>query len=253
MVAIRFTGTDALNVTGFVQRGCKAIVDWLNQDRFLIIPPSDKVADELSTIGVKVCAPLNTPAQRLFDPIPRPKTFTIGVYTPPHRQDFFNIPKVKQLLYKMKEVDYRAIFYHFFPLMEEFSFDGRYELRFGLKREDYEKTIADCSCLIRIPVHDANSISTAEFLMADRPVLSTNDFPHWPAMVSEKMTDDEIVAKILALKEAPPVDSAAQKYCRMMYDPGKWKEKLAKRCSRKWEGFEFDERREEVEVGAAAI
>jgi hypothetical protein len=240
-VVIRFTGTDALNVTGFVERGCTAIVTWLNQDRFLIIPPSEKVAEELRALGVNVVAPLNTPAQRVFDPIPRPKKFTIGVYMPPHRQDFFNIPKLTQVLYKMKDDEYRAIFYHFFPLMQEFGFDGPCELRFGLRRDQYEKTIADCSCLVRMPVHDANSISTAEFLMADRPVASINDFPRYPAMLNKKMTDDELAAVILSLKDAPPVNGEVREYCLSMYDPAKWQARLAKRCSQKWQGFKFDE------------
>lgn len=252
-VAIRFTGTDSLNVRGFVDRGCRAIVDWLNQDRFLIIPPSDKVADELKEIGVKVAKPLNTPAQRVFDPLPRPRGFVIGVYMPPHRQDFFNIPKVKQILYKLKDAKYWTIFYHFFPLMHEFTFDGPHEMRFGLKREEYEKTIKDCSCLIRMPVHDANSISTAEFLMADRPVISINDFPHWPAMVNKQMSDEEIGEVIMAQKDAPPVSAKAQEYCRTMYDPTKWADRLEKRCRQKWPGFKFEQRREKVEVGTVAV
>ena len=252
-VVIRFAGTDSLNVSGFVEKGCTAIVDWLNQDRFLIIPPSEKVAEELKAIGVNVVKPLNTPAQRLFEPLLKPKKFTVGVYMPPHRQDFFNIPKLKQALYTLKDKSYQCIFYHFFPLMADFTFDGPHALRFGLTREQYEKTIGDCSCLVRMPVHDANSISTAEFLMADRPVVSINDFPHWPAMVNKDMTDKEIGELILAQKDAKPVSSKAQEYCRTMYDPTRWRDRLEKRCRGKWEGFKFDERREEVEVGTATV
>lgn len=236
-VVIRFTGTDVLQLTEFVKTGCTAIIDWLKTDRFVLIPPSKEVGKELEALGLKLTAPLNTPAQRVFDPIPRPEKFTVGVYLPPHRQEFFNIPLLKGALGKMK--DYKAIFYHFLPLIEEFDFDGPHEKRFALKREEYEQTLADCSCLIRLPVHDANSISTAEFLMADRPVVSLQDFPEWPAMANKKMSEQELADIISAVRDAPPVPKATQKYAREAYDPKLWGARLQERVQATWPKFKL--------------
>lgn len=152
--------------------------------------------------------------------------------------DFFNLKLMDQ---SMERAGYPPMtFYHWLPLLEKIEYEGQRKLAYGLSREEYEQVLAESSCLIRMPFHDANSISAAEFLMSGRPVISNHDYPMWPKLLNESMSIDEIAEVFKSAMEKPiEVPQAVREFYRSAYDPKKFKERLADRVREKWDGFSW--------------
>lgn len=237
-VIMHWYGSDVVQVGQFHREGSTGILEWLKSDRFLHIAPSGPLRQELvETLGIETGEPINVPAEKVFGDIPLPSGFVIGCYMPPQRQKFFNLKVIDKAL--SPRDDLRIVFYHWLPLMEKLEYRGKNgEYRFGLSREEYEKTLADCSCLLRIPAHDADSISAAEFLMSGRPVVSNHDLPMWPRLVSEQMEAPALAEAVIMAKDIP-VSATVREFYRDRWDPAKFKARLVERCKTKWPEVEL--------------
>jgi len=234
-VIVQWMGVDVWQISRFFDVGERNVMEWLKSDRFAHIPPSDNSKKELSEwVGIESSEPLNIPAEKILTEVPKPSDFVVGSYLPPGRQKFFNIDMQQR---SVPKTDAKVIFYHWLPPMEKVIYEGHHELRYALSREEYEKTIADCSCLLRIPVRDVNSISAAEFLMSGRPVISNNDLPLWPRMLNEEMDAEAVTAVIKKVAEDGHVPAHVQEFYRNQYDPAKYVARLVERCQYKWKGF----------------
>jgi hypothetical protein len=106
-------------------------------------------------------------------------------------------------------------------------------------QEEYDKTIAECSCLLRVPEHDAISISVAEFLMSGRPVISNQALPHWKTLVKGDVTAEKIVKAIKKTQRNGTVPQETSDYYRDRYDPAKYKGRLEEAARSKWPEFTF--------------
>ena len=240
-VIVQWFGSDIMACRQFYQRGQRAMFDWLNTDRFVHVPPSDEADIEIETLlGVHTCGTAyDVPAQKVLEPIPLPEKFTVGIYMPPHRLDFFNYQAVSKAMADLPHI--KAIYYHWLPQVAELKPDGRYELRYGQTPEQYQQTIADVSCLIRVPMHDAISISVAEMLMSGRPVISNQNLPEWKTLVTNPVTPEKITKAVKKVKKDMVVPARTSEYYRDRYDPAKYRKRLEEAARTKWEGFSFDD------------
>jgi hypothetical protein len=239
-VILHWYGSDVIQICELYRQGSKGILEWLKGDRFLHISPSAPLREEMKeALGIETGEPLNVPAEKVIGDIPLPGKFVIACYMPPHsqRQKFFNIKIVEQSLADRSDLE--VMFYHWLPLMEKLEYKGlNATYRYGLSREEYERVLAEASCLLRIPAHDADSISAAEFLMSGRPVVSNRDLPMWPRMVNEQMEPKQVADAIVAALHIP-VPQKIREFYRDKWNPELFKARLQERCQAKWPGIEL--------------
>lgn len=263
-VIVQWFGSDVLSCKGFYDQGQREMFRQLSSDRYVNIPPTDIIKGEIETwLELETTEPLNVPAEEVFRPEdwagrPKPTKPQVAVYMPAGRQDFFRLPLIKQVVDKMPDV--RFLFYHWIPEIlkvevrtgpnptDKWSPDPS-DMLYGTTREDYHNVLGDSTCSLRIPIHDAHSITGAEFLMSGKPLISDRDMPRYPRQVRGKdITVDAVVRAIRRAIEHPEVDAAVSDYYRDRWDPSKYAERVAERCRTKWEGFEFGTER----VGAGS-
>lgn len=242
-VIVHWYGSDTLACKSFYDRGQRALFQELNSDRYVNVPCNDKIAGELKDwFGLEITEPLNVPAETVYLEMPKPLQFKIGVYMPCQRLDFFNAPLICEAL---APLEYQTIFYHWLPMTEDLPkifghhYGGWGDYRYALSREEYRKTIEDCSCLVRVPVHDAYSISTAEFLMAGRPVVSQMDTPLWPSLIEGDMTPVSLREAVLKAKDLA-VPKEVQMHYRDSWSPDLFKNRLLDRVHQKWPEFQWN-------------
>ena len=241
-VIIHWYGSDTLICREFYRRGARQFIEELKSDRFVNIPANDVLKKELKEwFDLDTTEPLNVPAETTYLEMEKPKEFTVGVYMPCERLDFFQMDAVCEAL---APLDAKTIFYHWLPMTQDMPklygqrYAGYAEYRYGLNRDEYRKTIADCSCLVRVPQHDAYSISGAEFLMAGRPVVSNQDYPLYPKLIEGEDTVDSLRAAVEKCRTLT-VDKEVQEYYRDRWSPDKFKGRLEERCREKWPELTF--------------
>lgn len=131
------------------------------------------------------------------------------------------------------------VFYNWLPPTQEIEYQATCQKRYALSPAEYDQVIADTSCLLRIPIHDAYSISAAEYLMSGRPVVSDRDLPHWPAWIKGKLTNKKVAAALTEARHDGDVPEDTVKFYQDMYDPALFKGRLEERCRQRWKGFRF--------------
>lgn len=238
-VIVHWYGSDVLMCRQWKQMGERHMFEWLKDSRFVHVPPSEPIRREIEEwLGLSTTEPLNVPAERVFDRMDKPEEFFIGCYMPPNRQDFFRMPILRGALPKVKDAN--VVLYHFLPPIPEILYSEQCEKHFAISREEYEAIVARMSCLVRIPHHDANSISAAEFLMAGRPVISDRDLPQWPAWIKGQVDEKKVIRAINQARRDGFVPPEVSAFYRDLYDPGKFKDRLEARCQERWGDFHFD-------------
>lgn len=240
-IVIHWVGSDTLAAKAFWDDGQRTLFKEFHSDRFLHIPSSEGLKKELKEwFGLDSTDPLDIPAEKVFQAMPKPEKYTVGFYLPPDRAEFYNYHIMEELTQKFPDRHYRVVFYHWLPLFHELKLAGPYSMRFAISREQYEQVIADCSCIVRIPKHDAVSISAGEFLMAGRPFISHHDIPLWPAKLkADDLTPEAINAAILNAAGLK-VPKKVQEYYRDAYDPAKYHNRVLARCLQQWPELEVD-------------
>lgn len=232
-VVVLWAGTDILQVKQFYLSGGKQMFKDFKGDQFCHIPEDEFQKDELlKGFGLESADPLPSPVSRLFEEMPQPENFTVGVYSPTARYDFYRLYDIAAAL---KQAECRGIFYHFLFDYAKLKLEANQEGRFAITRTEYEQVIADCSCAVRVPVHDGLSLGAAEFLMAGRPVISCHDMPRWPRLIrGTEVTPEKIAKAIRAIRDGSRVPSGVQQYYRDLFDPAKYGGRLQERLRTKW-------------------
>lgn len=252
-VIVQWFGSDVLTAKGFYDMGQREMFRQLNSDRFINIPPSEIIKHEIEEwLEVETTAVLNVPAEEVFTPgdwegyqmLDKPQ---VAIYMPPGRQDFFRLGLIKEAIPKIKA---DCLFYHWLPEMEPIKVQtgpnpedvwkpDEKHTSFSTTRERYREIIGQSACALRIPVHDANSITGAEFLMSGKPFVSDRDMPKYPRLIRGKVTPDRIARVVNKAIAHGTVDKSVQDFYRDQWNPLKYRARLEERCRTKWEGFSF--------------
>lgn len=262
-VVVHWVGSDILQMQNELKMGRKTFIEWLASPRFLHVAPSEDSFKELvyedGTPMFNMHGPLDVPAEHVIDPQPMPAEFRPAIYMPPDRQDFYGIKVMADVLPKM---GIKPIFYHWLPKVGELDYPAEHDEAYGLAREEYEERILKgASCLIRVPMHDANSISVGEFFMAGKPVVTNQNLPMWKFGCDAPLYRREVdggymftdnahtlfekeVKRIKDLCEngKSPVPQKTQDFYRDMYDPAKYPQKLNEFAAKQagWEGVRLE-------------
>lgn len=251
-IIIQWVGTDILVVKEAYEKGHKAILEWLKSDRFLHVAPTKEAVQELEWTGLKMYGPIDVPAEKIIEPQPMPDKIRLAIYIPPDHQDFYGIKLISEVLPTFKK-EIEVVFYHWLPATHKIRYGHRCETHYALSREEYEeKILKGCSALVRIPVHDAGSISVGEFFMAGKPVITNQNLPHWSHGVKGnlyiedkgdfKLTKSagikfrkEVQEILDLLKNAKePVPQKTMDHYRRVYDPATYAATLSEYTQDQW-------------------
>jgi len=130
----------------------------------------------------------------------------------------------------------KFIFYHWLfksPDMLNVPIEPNIEYRYACNREEYEQVIKDSACLLRIPTTEGMSGGAAEFLMANRPVLSCHDMPKYPAILKPNdLTVDAIKEVLSTISYEVPEETRA--HLTNLFDMDKFRGRLNARIAPKW-------------------
>lgn len=252
-IVILWGGSDVLQMESFKQRcgryEAKIFRELRDEERFCHIPVSLELGRQLAEkFNFKPLQRLATPAQKVFERMPMPEQNTIGVYLPTYRATLHRLPQIVDLALAMPDTKF-ILFHWFFPVADDsgnipdISQIANIETRFTLPRDGYEKTIGDCSALLRIPRNDGLSGTAADFVMAGRPVMSSNKIPGFSRVVTNDELDEGISAADLAGKVGKfpqeVSDVVRDDYCEM-FSPEKYKDRFEKIVQKQWPDFKVE-------------
>lgn len=240
-IIMLWAGSDVYQLFAFVEhlgRYEAKIFQELRSDRYCHIPVSEKQKKELwDMFKIKATEPLPTPARTLFQPLPFKGRPTVSVYMPPHRSPFFKYGMIRKVAEKLPGINF--IFYHWLfegDALASAEITRNVEHRYACTRQEYEQIVADSWAALRIPETDGLSSGAAEFLMANRPVFSNHDMPHYPKKVDRKVITVDYLVELLA-DLAPSVPEDVQERYRDIFNPDLFVDRLNARISTKWPEF----------------
>lgn len=174
------------------------------------------LAVELEDLGINVDGVVETPPRYIFESMPLPETFMVGIYAPPMREEHYFTEICMKITKAMPDVQFRL-----YGRNREFSqiSDNVYDLGFiNVKQE-----ISNFSALIRFTIHDGVAIGPVEFMQAGRRVVSNLDIPH---VKHCEPNIDETVALLRQIQKEKEPDKAASSYWRERLNHDKWKREI---------------------------
>lgn len=158
---------------------------------------------------------------------PLPKKFTVAVYMPRERTQFFqygtirnvalNLPKIPFYLFPSHRLEETDPLFKGIPRADSFDTGPPANMHFMdfVEGEEKEKWWTDCSALIVIPVHGSVSVTGIEFMQMGRSVITNREIPY----MEECNTVDAIKLCLSVLKHRKKPNSAASKYYLEEYSP----------------------------------
>lgn len=237
---IVWMGFDIAHTGNFLENGERWFFDWLRDDMFCHIPVSMEVKGLLEErLNIDSVSPLSLPSEKLLDFEKKPEDFTIGFPMPAGEGEIWNKDILNKALSNVKGS--RVIMFDWMPPFKKEEMDVEFlEFRYSMNREEYEQTIKDCSCLVRLPGHYQATPFVQDFLMSGRPVLSNYDYPNWPAKLKTGMKPQEIADVIDRSKQNGKVAKTVVAFYRSQSDPSKYRERFEQRVQEKWPEFSFE-------------
>lgn len=165
--------------------------------KFINITEAEHTHKELKEMGFNsVIIPI--PPEKLFEPKPLPKEFTVGVYINP-TQDMYHEKFMGDIAKAMPDIKFK-----FFG-GNQIKKIGNSEWVGFLRGDDYEKFLESISCMVRLTVHDGLPISPLEAITMGRNVLCSTKLPH---MLHAEYKDNspqkkDIISKIREMQKMP--------------------------------------------------
>jgi len=171
---------------------------------------------EMKALGIKTdIVPL--PCEKIFEPTPLPKEFSVGVYINP-TQNMYYENEMYDIARAMPDI--------------KFKFFGNKD-KVGKVEEncewvgwvDMDDFINDTSCLLRLTVHDGLPIGPIQFFMKGRDVV-TNVNLDYAYIINEKggsKTKSQILKSIREIKKKEKVNVKASKFYTKLMDHKKFR------------------------------
>jgi len=213
---VHLIGTDLLQMQNLSKIEMRLFRHVLNGSIDYLFTEYKETQKEAKELGL-ITSVLPLPPRKYFEPNPFPKDFTVAVYAPAVNQALYNIDLIKKVAKRLPKVKFK-----FFGNSQKAGKEGNIEYVGYVF--DMQKFIDDCSCLLRITVHDGLPQSVLEFLSAGRRVIFNHDFP-FVNQADKKLTIDAIVK---AIKEEmnKGLNEEAAKYIRRNFTKEKFKKKI---------------------------
>jgi hypothetical protein len=185
---------------------------WFKEKKIIHLCECEWTQKELKEIGIDAKI-IPIPPGKLYEPLPLPKEFTVGVYLP--NRDIYKHELIMDVVRSMPDV--------------KFLFFGNKEMA-GQKGDnwehigyiDFDEWMPKFSCNLRITLHDGLPLTPIQFMTAGRNVVT-----NVPLKGAIKVKSDraEIVAGLRKAQKEPLNANVAQYYLKEM-DKDKFKKRI---------------------------
>jgi glycosyltransferase involved in cell wall biosynthesis/2-polyprenyl-3-methyl-5-hydroxy-6-metoxy-1,4-benzoquinol methylase len=192
-----------------------------------LLVESQFIQDELKELGIEGSKIIPLPPNKLFNVMPLPKKFTVGVYMPTVNADFYRPNEMLRIAKACPNIRFK-----FFgnPYIKGKRLLKRTKDKEGKKVEVYdynegEKTniedvgyvemgefVKECSAIMRFPVHDGLPLSVLEFLTAGR--YAVNSVPIKHAVHVREFSIERVVKELNKLKKIKEPNVEGSRYWR---------------------------------------
>ncbi len=165
------------------------------------------------------------PPIKLFPLTPLPKEFTVAVYMPQTNKELYQPQLMVEVAKMLPDIKFK-----FFGDPYERKVEGNIEYMGYLQRNEMEELVKSSSCLLRMPTHDGLSLTSLEYILAGRQVVSST-----PVRYAQYVEKPDKYYIVNALKQAQKAgqNTTGSKYWRDRLDHKKYKQAMEK-----W--FEYD-------------
>ena len=206
---IHFIGTDVWQLRHSISwQMIQDIKNWLKMNKIVVLSEVDYIQKELSDLGIK-SEVVPIPPQKLYEPMPLPKEFSVAVYDNPS-QNMYN----EKLMYNIAKAMPDIKFY-FFGNNEKKFIDGNIEHLGWINLDDYMDKF---SCNLRVTTHDGLPLTPIQFFTAGRHVVS--NVPLKGAISTDE--DRKNIIHAIRTAQTTPIDPKVAQYYRKELDFNKY-------------------------------
>ena len=221
---VTWIGTDVLQLKEMMVNHPE-VVPVLNTYMDVRLADADCLAEELTELGVKIDGVVETPPRHIFEPMKLPKDFTVGLYQPGTRPDFYHYDLSLEVAKKMPDTQFLC-----YGLYRDFNENDPSKNQIAdnvwdLGHINVAHNIKSMSAILRFTPHDGMAIGPIEFMMAGRRAVTNQPIPkttHSPIDV------DKAVAALTKIKTKTTPDKKASAYWRNRLNHPKWKKQMEK-------------------------
>jgi len=187
------------------------LIKWLSTKHVCV---SKGLQDELKSVGIDAEVVTLIPETYRYKKCRLPKKYTVGVYLPSTRLDFYGYKDIIEIMNRTPNINYIV-----------YGNKDRIELPPNAKDAgwvtDTTNVIKKCNCLLRLTKHDGFPQSLIESILMGRYFIINHDYPDIKATTSV----DEIVEKI---KQKPELDPKCTEHYKELFNPVALRNRLNK-------------------------
>lgn len=213
---VHLIGTDLLQMSMASRLQMEVYKHFLNVKYDWIFTEFEPTQKEAKELGIRSNV-LGLPPRKFFEPTSFPKDFTVAVYAPEVNQALYNVDIMEKVAKKLPKVKFK-----FFGNPGKKLVDGNIEYMGYVN--DMEKFVSECSCLMRITVHDGLPQAVIEFLSAGRRVIFNHDFKF--VNTANKQLKEETLVKAIKEEMGKGLNEEAAKWVRKEFAPEKYIKKI---------------------------
>jgi len=198
-VVVHWIGTDVLNYTKKYEEHRRAI-----NKNCINLAGSELLQKELEQIGIQSYVVPIVPTDFCFAATEVPEKHAVLSYIPESREDFYNMPLVKEMAKQFPEVDFHIVANageHDTECLPNVKYQGR------LNAEQMYQLYEKCSILFRFPEHDGLSMMLLEALGYGKNVVYCYDFPY--AETPKTRNREDVLQVFEKILSKPPVVNQA--------------------------------------------
>ena len=207
-----WVGTDVLQLQALAAAKPEAI-ELINAFFNVRLADAPNLKVELEALGVVVDGIVETPPRIVFESMPLPEIFTVGIYQPKHRPDFYNLDFCLDVAKAMPDVEFRL-----YGLNREFSqiSDNVWDLGWI----NMEEEMPHLSASMRFVQHDGLGLGVIEYLMAGRRAITNQDIE---MATKTEMKIENVVEQLRAWQKEKKSNKEASSYWRDRINHEKFK------------------------------
>ncbi len=188
---IHFVGSDILQFRYLSYQQLELYRQFFKNNVDVLLTEDEFTQKEMRELGIETEV-LPLPPKTLCNIVPLPKEFSVGVYMPSVNKELYQPELMKKIASLMPGVKFK-----FFGDPYEVKTEGNIQYLGYLHPKEVDDLIKTTSCLLRFPQHDGLSLTSLEFIMAGRQVVSSTPVKH---SIYIDRTDPQLIVN--ALKDA---------------------------------------------------
>ena len=208
-------GTDVMHLESYL-KGHQGEQKEFNKHLDVKLATSTGLAAELESLGVKMDGVVETPPRYVFEPMPLPEKFSVGIYAPVKRETHYYTDLCFEVARAMPDVN----FYVYGRNREIGQIDKNI---FDLGRINLKREIPNISAIMRFTIHDGTGLGPVEYMQAGRRAVTNLGLPHAYNCDPDL---DQIVANLREIQKEKEPDKEASDYWRERINHAKYREEM---------------------------